>query len=97
MEYGGIDKIDVSSNRVLATGALILSYLAVIMRKTQAITRLCLVIEALFSNAIFGVDATRIASNEMYTKYHLKEQRRVFLPWKNTPCYGSVFIWVIKL
>jgi hypothetical protein len=52
------------------------------MRKTHAITRLCVVIEALFSKAIFGVDATRIALNEMYTKYHLKEQRRVFLPWK---------------
>lgn len=82
MEYGGFDKIDDSSKRVLATGALILSYLAVIMKKTQAITRLRVVIEALFSKAIFGVDATRIALNEMYTKYHLKEQRRVFLPWK---------------
>jgi septal ring factor EnvC (AmiA/AmiB activator) len=68
MEYGGFDKIDDSSNRVLATGALILSYLAVIMKKTQAITRLRVVIEALFSKTIFGVDATKIALNEMYTK-----------------------------
>jgi hypothetical protein len=48
MEYGGFQKIDGNSNRVLAIGALILSYLAVIMKETQLLTRLCVVIEALF-------------------------------------------------
>jgi hypothetical protein len=40
---------------VLEIGALIQSYLAVIMMKTQLLTWLHVVIEALFSQAIFGV------------------------------------------
>jgi hypothetical protein len=82
MEYGGFQKIDGNSNRVLAIGALILSYLAVIMKETQLLTRLCVVIEALFFGAIYGVDITRMVSDEVYSKHVFQEQRHVFLPWK---------------
>lgn len=80
--HGGFEKIDSKGDRSLAIGALLVSYLAVIMRKTQPVTRLRAVCDALFSNLIFGVEATRMVLGEIYTKHIFVEQRRVFLPWK---------------
>jgi hypothetical protein len=58
-EYGGFDKIENKTNRVLAIGALLVSFLGVLMRKTQPVTRLRVVTDALFTNALFGVEATK--------------------------------------
>jgi hypothetical protein len=80
--HGGFEKIDGKGDRSLAIGALLVSYLAVIMRKTQPVTRLRAVCDALFSNLIFGVEATRTVLGQIYTKHIFVEQRRVFLPWK---------------
>jgi hypothetical protein len=80
--YGGFQKIDSRSDRVFAVGALIVSYLGIIMRKTQSITRLRVVSDAQFNNVIFGVEAARTVLDEIYKKYIFVEQRRVFMPWK---------------
>ncbi len=80
--HGGFQKIENKGDRSLAIGALLVSYLAIIMRKTQPVTRLRAICDALFSNVIFGVEATRTVLEEIYNKHFFTEQRRVFLPWK---------------
>jgi hypothetical protein len=80
--HGGFEKIESADGRALAIGALLVSYLTVIMRKTQVVTRLHAICDALFNKVIFGVEATATVLGEIYTK-HINEQHMLtFLPWK---------------
>ncbi len=81
-DYGGFQKISDKKNRVLAVGAAILALLSVLMIRTHPITRLRAVCEAIFDNAIFGIEATKVALSELYKKYFFVEQRERFAPWK---------------
>jgi hypothetical protein len=67
---------------VLAIGVLIVSYLGIIMKKTHSLIQLQVVIEAIFTNEIFCLEATKMALYEVYTKFILSEQRLIFLPWR---------------
>ena len=55
--------------------------LAILLGRTQATTRLHVVCEALFDNAIFGVEATQVVLKELYQKYFFKQMREMFAPW----------------
>jgi len=55
--------------------------LALLLSRTQATTRLHVVCEALFDNAIFGVEATQVVLKELYQKYFFKQMREMFAPW----------------
>ncbi len=68
-DYGGFKKVTDKSSRVLAVGAAILALLSVLMKRTQPITRLRTVCDALFSNSIFGIEGTKIVLRELYMKY----------------------------
>ena len=81
-EYGGFQRIESKTARLLAIGALIVAYVGVIMRKTQAVTRLRAVADAVFTNAIFGAEATKIVFEEICSKFISTSQKRTFLPWK---------------
>jgi hypothetical protein len=81
-EYGGLNKIDDKSNRLLAIGSLLLSFLGIIMKRMHPVTRLRVVIDAVLDKAIFGVAATNQVLSEIYQKYILPEQKRVFSPWR---------------
>ena len=80
--FGGFTKVTEKCNAVIAVGAALISVLAVLMRHTKPITRLRTVVEALFSQKIFGVQATTTVLQEMYKTYFFKEQRAVFAPWR---------------
>jgi hypothetical protein len=80
--FGGFQRIEDKGDCKLAIGALLVSYLGIIMRKTHPVTRLRVVCDVLFKNAIFGVESTRAVLDEIYKKYIYMDQRRVFLPWK---------------
>jgi hypothetical protein len=81
-EFGGLTKITCKARRVAAIGVTIVSFLAVIMRKTQQITRLRAVCESLFDKAIFGVTATKLVLREVHRKFIYPEQKQIFAPWK---------------
>jgi hypothetical protein len=80
--YGGFRKITDKRNRVLAVGAAIVALLSVLMTRTHPITRLRTICEAVFDNAIFGIDVTKVALSELYKKYFFAEQRERFAQWK---------------
>jgi hypothetical protein len=80
--YGGFRKITDKRNRVLAVGTAIVALLSVLMTRTHPITRLRTICEAVFDNAIFGIDVTKVALSELYKKYFFAEQRERFAPWK---------------
>ncbi len=67
---------------MLAIGALLVSFLGVIMKKTQPVTRLRAVTDALFTNALFGVEATKLVVEELCSKFISTEQREIFKLWK---------------
>jgi hypothetical protein len=81
-DYGGFQKISVKKNRVLAVGAAIIALQSVLMSRTHPITCLRAICEAIFDNAIFRVEATKVALSELYKKYFFVEQRERFAPWK---------------
>jgi hypothetical protein len=72
------DKGDFSLASSLAIETLLVSYLAIIMRKTQPVTWLHVICEVLFSNVIFGVEATKTVLEEIYKKYIFMDQQRFF-------------------
>ena len=76
--FGGFQRIEDKGDCKLAIGALLVSYLGIIMRKTHPVTRLRVVCEALFSNFIFGVEATSTVLEEVCKKHICMEHRRVF-------------------
>ncbi len=80
--FGGFRKITDKTSRVLAVGGAIIGIMSVLMYKTKPITRLRTICQALFENAIFGVDATKAALSEMYKKHFFKEQRSLFAAWR---------------
>jgi len=67
--FGGFQRIEDKGDCKLAIGALLVSYLGIIMRKTHPVTRLRVVCEALFSNFIFGVEATSTVLEEVCKKH----------------------------
>jgi len=69
--HGGLKKITQKASRVAAVGVRILAVLAILLSRTQATTKLRVVCEALFDNAIFGVEATKVILKELYQKYFL--------------------------
>jgi len=81
-EHGGFTKITDKVTQLLAIGAMLVSFLGVIMKRSHNVTRLRAVCDALFKNVIFGAEATGIVLEEIYQKYIFSEKKRVFLPWK---------------
>jgi septal ring factor EnvC (AmiA/AmiB activator) len=81
-EHGGFKKITDKAAQLLAIGAILVSFLGIIMKRSHNITRLRAVCDAIFNNLIFGAEATAIVLEEIYHKYIFSEQRRVFLLWK---------------
>jgi hypothetical protein len=63
---GGLQRTEDKGDCALAIGALLVSYLGIIMRKTHPVTWIHVVCEALFSNLIFGVEATSTVLEEVY-------------------------------
>jgi hypothetical protein len=79
---GGFCKVDGKEQRLNVLGALLLSFLSIIMRHSHPITRLRVITDTLFSKLIFGAEATATVLDEVYEKYVVPKQRRIFLPWK---------------
>jgi hypothetical protein len=52
------------------------------MRHSHPISRLHVITDTLFSKLIFGAEATATVLDEVYEKYIVSKQRRIFLPWK---------------
>jgi hypothetical protein len=78
----GFKKIDSKDGSVIAISALLTSFLAIIMRNTHPITRLHTVTDVLFNKMIFGAEITGTVLQEIYEKYIIPKQHRIFLPWK---------------
>jgi hypothetical protein len=81
-EYGGFERIENKIDHLFAMGALIVAYLGVIMRKTQSVTRLRAVANAVFTNALFGIEAMKIVFEEICSKFISTEHKHTFLPGK---------------
>jgi hypothetical protein len=81
-DYGGFIKIMDKNSIIMAVGGAIVGLLSVIMKKTQAVTRLRTVCEALFRSSIFGVEATKVVLAELYKKYVFCEHQSLFAAWK---------------
>jgi hypothetical protein len=52
------------------------------MTRTYAVTCLRTVCDALFEQAIFGVEATEVVLKENYQKFYFKRNREIFALWK---------------
>jgi hypothetical protein len=76
----GFKKIDSKDGSVIAISALLTSFLAIIMRNTHPITCLCTVTDVLFNQVIFGAEITGTVLQEIYEKYIMPKQRRIFCP-----------------
>jgi hypothetical protein len=70
--------------------------LALLLSRTQATTRLHVVCEALFDNAIFGVEATQVVLKELYQKYFFKQMREMFAPWCVLRAIDSSYLGVLN-
>jgi hypothetical protein len=64
---------------LIMIGRAILFILSVVMHKTQSITRLRMLVEAVFESQLFGSFLTGKVLKEITTTY---ARRNVFLPWK---------------
>jgi len=81
-QFGGLQKLTNTADRVVAIGTTLLSFLAIMMKSKHPITRLRTVCECLFENAIFGEHVTKQVLHELYKKYIYEEQKLLFSPWK---------------
>lgn len=66
--FGGCTKRTDKADRVAAIGKAINAVVSVVMSRTQAITWLWVISDALFEGAIFGLEATQQILNELYQK-----------------------------
>jgi hypothetical protein len=81
--HGGLKMITQKASRVTAIGAGISAVLAFLLSRTQATTtRLCVVCEALFDHAIFGVEATQVVLKKLYQNYFFKQMHEMFALWR---------------
>jgi hypothetical protein len=77
----GGEKLHDKQYRIAAIRMVLLNTLPVIMKHTQPITRLCIVVECLFGSALFGVEVTKVVLAEVYQKYIFNEHRNTFASW----------------
>lgn len=90
--YGGFRKIQDKNPIVLGIGGAIVGLLSVLMKKMQAVTRLCTIGEPLFGSCIFGIEATKTVSSEAYKNYIFCEHRSLFEAWKELGAIGTAAV-----
>jgi hypothetical protein len=67
-EFGGLRKL-MNADRVAAISITLVSFLAIIMKITHPITRLCTVCESVFEKDIFGVHVMKWVLQELHKKH----------------------------
>jgi len=78
----GPSKVADKQTRVELIGAMLVTFLACIMKGTHAISRLRTVCDCIFGAAVFGATATKAVLSEVHKKYILAEHQRTFSNWR---------------